>query len=433
MLNQPPRGISNYDEPLNENFATIEDKMQYKATCTYDGTNNVYVLGLLNIPPAHVDELPAKLPDTFTAVARFPNDYVEGAKIRIGGTDFAPKYATFAAGDTLVVAFNQPEKVCFFSSSKKTMEAESVTYSNAQYPLLDNAKRGLDELLALADIYNRIYAGVDLAIKFAAEIAAVPYSGDVWAWIKARIQAANFTGIYIGDYIPFTAGGNTIKAEVAGIDTYYNYGDTAVGHHIDFISRDCWPDTHVFNKANYNNGTTVSPYPWLASDLYAWLNSLAMDVPNATTATPALVSVDYSTTGVYDKLPTALKAVIVTKRLLLPSRYTAGSLLTDENNWSWANAGKIWIPSEVEVYGMEHWGSKNGFSGGGFQQYPIFATNMKRVKGAGEGGVRSHWWSLSADSGNSTHCANVSYSGGANHLSASSTNIYVPVCFRISA
>lgn len=283
--------------------------------------------------------------------------------------------------------------------------------------------------LAAEQLANRIYPGVDLSVKFTTEIAGY---NDVWAWIKARIQAANFLGVNVGDYIPFTAGGNNIKAEIAGIDTYYNYGDTAAKHHIDFISRDCWPDTIQFNLVNYNNGTTVSPSPWLASNLYAKLNSLSMQVPNATTANPALVAVDYTTTGVYDKLPAALKAVISPKRLLLPSRYTAGALLTDDNSWAWADAGKLWIPSEIEVYGCTHWGSRNGYSGGGFQQYAIFATNMKRVKGAGDGGSRSGWWLLSAYGGYSTHCAIVYSYGDATNSSASYTSIRVPVCFRIA-
>ncbi len=279
-------------------------------------------------------------------------------------------------------------------------------------------------------IADRLYPGVDLSVAFAAEIAAAPYSGNVWAWIKARAQAGNFTGIHVGDYIPFVAGGNNIKAEIAGMDTYYRYGDTAVGHHIDFISRDCWPDTHVYNKVNFNNGTTVSPMPWLASDLYAWLNSLSMNVPNTAAATPTLTAVNYASTGVYDKLPAALKNVIVAKRALLPFRYTAGTLLVDDNNWAWGDAGKLWLPSEVEVYGCSMWGTRingNAYGEGSYVQYPIFAQNMKRIKGIGDGGDRSHWWLSTANGGNSTNCAYVSYYGYASYHSASNTSIRAPL------
>lgn len=295
-----------------------------------------------------------------------------------------------------------------------------------------NTTLGGKAAFAAEQIANRVYPGIDLTVEYAAEIAVEPYNGDVWAWIKARIQAANYTGLHIGDYIPFVAGGNVIKAEIGGIDTYYNYGDTAVPHHIDFISRDCWPDAHVFNKVNYNNGTSVSPHPWLASDLYAWLNGLAMQVPNSTTADPTMVDVDYSATGVYNKLPAELKTVIVQKRAILPSRYTAGSLLIDDNSWAWADMGKLWVPSEIEVYGCEHWGSKNGYSSGGFQQYPIFATNMKRVKGAGDGGARAYWWLLSAYGGTSAYFARVNSTGSGSGYSASHSTIRAPLCFRIA-
>ncbi len=302
---------------------------------------------------------------------------------------------------------------------------------NNAFSGIDSALNGHDAAIARS-LFNRIYEGADLSVKFSAEIAAAPYNGNMWAWIQARIKAGNFAGIYVGDYIPFTAGGNSIKAEVAGINTYKRYGDAEVQNHIDFISRDCWPDTHVFNKVNYNNGTGVSPSPWLAGDLYAWLNSLQTQVPNATTADPAMVTADYRTSGVYSLLSAALQAVIVQKRLLLPSRYTAGSLRTDDNQWAWADAGKLWVPSEVEVYGMEQWGSENGYSGSGFQQYPIFAASMKRVKGAGDGGSRANWWLLSAFGGNSTHCAAVSGTGYATGSGAGDAGIHVPVCFRIA-
>ncbi|MGL5513616.1 MAG: hypothetical protein ACRDBM_10345, partial [Sporomusa sp.] len=115
----------------------------------------------------------------------------------------------------------------------------------------------------------------------------------------------------------------------------------------------------------------------------------------------------------------------------LPTRYTEGSLLTDDNSWGWANAGNLWIPSEIEVYGCEHWGSKNGFSGGGFQQYEIFSTNMKRVKGASDGGSRSPWWMLSARGSNSVNFAAINEGIGGRYV-ASNTNVRVPMCFRIA-
>ena len=80
------------------------------------------------------------------------------------------------------------------------------------------------------------YPGMDLSLKFAEEIKGYT---SVWKWIQARIKAGNFYGIHVGDYIPFNCTNSAktrIVAVVAGIDTYYKYGDQQVGHHIDFIS-----------------------------------------------------------------------------------------------------------------------------------------------------------------------------------------------------
>jgi hypothetical protein len=291
---------------------------------------------------------------------------------------------------------------------------------------------------------NPLTLGANLATKFLAEISAAPFSGNVWAWIQARIQAGNFAGINVGDFIPFSAGGNDFNAEIAGINTYFNYGDTAVLQHIDFITRELWPDTKGYNPVNYNNGlgalTTPSvqaarPSPWLASDIKAWLNSEAALVPNGTGADPAVLSVNYATTGVWDKLPAALQAVIIQKRALLPSRYSAGNLLTDDNSWVWSDAGRLWLPSEIEVYGCRQWGSNlnenPGFSSGGFQQYPIFSCNMRRLKLIAGTLTRAYWWLLSARGGHATYCCAVGNNGSAHHGNAS-VAYRAPLCFRIA-
>ena len=286
-----------------------------------------------------------------------------------------------------------------------------------------------DRADAQSAIVSRVYQGVDLTVVFAEEIAG--YS-DVWAWIQARAQDGNFAGLNVGDYIPFVAGGNTIKAEIAGMDTYFEYGSPVVGHHIDFISRDCWPEPQQWNKAAYNNGLAAVMNPWMCSNMYAWLNSLSMSVPNAATANPATVAVNYSTTGVYDKLPTALKNVIVSKVSRLPRRFTAGTLLTDDNNSDWQNMGKLWLPSEVEVYGARMWGTwTNAYGVMGQVQYPIFANNMKRIKGGRDGGAGVSWW-LSTPSGSSAYIASSYSDGTAGSLAANNAVLSSPVCFRIA-
>ena len=278
---------------------------------------------------------------------------------------------------------------------------------------------------------DRVYEGVNLTTQFASEIAAAPANGNPWAWIVARKTAGNFTGIHVGDYIPFTTtNGVTLNAQIAGINTYKNYGDSPVGAHIDFICKELWPTLHPVNKVNYNNGTSAQNHPWLASDLYLYLNSLSGDVPNGTSLNPETVAVDYTADGVYYFLPTQLKNVIIEKKFLLPTRYSASGLLTDDNSWAWKNIGKLWLPDECEVYGMPVWGGKGGYSlGGSGLQYPLFAGNMNRLKF--RNGGRNGWWLLSPCSGGSAGWCFVGSGGGCDGYNASNSGIAAPVCFRV--
>lgn len=261
-----------------------------------------------------------------------------------------------------------------------------------------------DELARAMQDNDRLYPGRDLTTVFALEIAN--YS-DAWAWIKARIKAHNFTGIHVADYIPITMNGETVKMQVAGIDSYYRTTDQQLSHHIDFISKDCFSQTVQWNTTNNNNGDSTSPYPYMVSNLHTFL-----------------------TTTLYNYLPAAVKAVISNKRMLMEQRYSASGALTDSTSWGWQDLGLLWVPTEYEVFGSVIWGTK-GWSEGQGLQYPIFANSfLNRVKGAGNGGGRCIWWLASVGSGTSTTCVNVTNNGGSNGWGAS-YELHVPVCFRI--
>ena len=275
---------------------------------------------------------------------------------------------------------------------------------------------------------DQTYVGQDLTVKFADEIKG--YS-DEWAWAKARKNAGNYAGMHVGDYIPITcSNGYVLKAQIAGINTYTEYADQQVGNHIDFICKELWNDLHAMNKVNYNNGNANSPSPFLASDLNYWLNSMSGTVPNSTSDPSVTTEVDYTAGGVLYYLPDKLKNQIVPKRILLPSRYTAGSVLTADNSWTWQSIGKLWIPSEVEVYGAPCWGN-SGYGMGGFVQYPLFACNMNRFKRRCSLNDRYNWWLLSARAGDSYNFAAVYNCGYAGYSWATSTWGAAPVCFRI--
>lgn len=285
----------------------------------------------------------------------------------------------------------------------------------------------------LAQIANGTYAGVNLSEKFSGEI-----DGSPWTWIKNRIQDGDFAGIYVGDYIPFTADGNSYQAQIAGINTYTGYGDNyaAVGNHIDFITKEVWPTGHVINQVRYNNGTSAEDSPWLASDMYHWLNSKSGTVPNGTTyGGGSGQSVNYTSSGVYYYLPTALKNVIAEKTLAIETRYTTAtqSVLTESNGFKWANIGKLWLPTELEVTGTLGRGTKT-FSTMGSIQYPLFANtyvNRRKVL-ANTSDTRASWWTMTPSGEGTGVWCYMHISGYAQHYYTDHTSYRVPICFRIA-
>jgi hypothetical protein len=277
---------------------------------------------------------------------------------------------------------------------------------NAVYDALAlkaNASDVEDALAIKESIDNLTYNGTDLTVKFADEIAE--YS-DVWAWIKARITAVNYSGLNICDYIPFTLGAETIWSQIAGIDTYYRTGDTEIGHHIDFISKDCMATTYQWNTTNTNNGTADNASPYMVSALKASLD------------------------GLVASLPAGLQAQVIEKRAFLETRYSSSSALSNSTGWSWVNVGKLWIPTEHELFGNAVQGTKP-YASGQTVQYPIFSYSYKsRIKGAGHNGSRANWWVSTVGSGNSTTCG-VVYQYGYPYASLASVSLRVPLCFRI--
>lgn len=273
------------------------------------------------------------------------------------------------------------------------------------------------------------YPGVDLTVKHAEEIA--DYASP-WAWIKARIAAGNFSQLHVGDYIPFTTtNGRTFQAQIAGINTYKGYGDSEVGNHVDFITRELWPDTFQMNPVNFNNGTSSDKQvPWLASNGYLFVNSLAGQVPNSTTKPLEMTDVDYTSGGIYFYLPDDLKAVIVEKRIYAQTRFSDSGILTNDNSGAWVNAGKLWLPDEYEVTGARLMTTTGWFTGG-FVHYPIFAHGMNRLKRVQGSNSRNAWWLSSAYGGGSTLFVRVTYIGLVNDHNASSAS-RAPLCFRVS-
>ena len=297
---------------------------------------------------------------------------------------------------------------------------------------------------------DRVYDGENLATKFASEISGYT---DIYAWLKARIYANNFTGIHVGDYFQYsqtaqtiTDGNTTISlpaktmtAKIMGIDTYYQYGDTAVPHHIDFITTTNIGVNIQWNPQNNNNGTADQENPWLASKLYACLNGVDNYSTNAYNSIPHGYAITNSSGSVLASMPANLQSAIVTKRQYMSKRYSNSGLLTAASGGVWGNMGKLWLPTEQEVYGqsIHSGGSKEANTGldrgimGTPVQYPLFAGTAgdrnKKLLG------RASWWLASVPTGSSARACLVYSYGYAGAFDCANTAVGAPVCFRITA
>ena len=275
-----------------------------------------------------------------------------------------------------------------------------------------SANINLDNLTDEAIDYIRsttdgLYKPVDLSVKHAEEIRT-KHGGDVWAWIQSRIRTTNFSGIHIGDYIPVQLSGGTIGGavtipanqqhymQVAGIDTYYNSGDTPIPHHIDFFSRETIEATCTWNEGNTNNGTSAEPNPWLSSRIYALCNG----VNNYSTSAQGGLKhgLNCSSGGILQMLPTNCQNVLIDVRSWVEEQYDSSKQTVQPTGNKWANIGKIFIPHEVEVCGYQPNSYNRGEAGNIdnltrnlTKMYPLF-RQQTRVKLGANTGARSNYW-----------------------------------------
>ena len=246
--------------------------------------------------------------------------------------------------------------------------------------------------------------GRNLATVFASEIG----STDPITWLKNRAAAGNFEGLQIGDYLTCTLNNTAHTAmnyQIAGFDQYYGVGDTINGHMITLVPAIVYPENVKYNDAGGNNGTADETSPWLASDLYDWMN-----------------------TTFYNYLPAAWKSALKDIRIYNPIRHSASGTLTDDNGGKWMNLGKVWAPSEIEVWGSVRLGTPhNGetLMANTDRQLPIFANGRTPIRS------RHTWWERCSASGSSSHVGTCTNGGFSNCNSASNDGIRPLPCFHI--
>lgn len=243
----------------------------------------------------------------------------------------------------------------------------------------------------------------------------VPYGKELsesWPALQARIRKGDFTGIHIGDYKTITVNGETVVMEVAGIDQYTRCDPKEIGHHVDFISRDCLNGLRKFNNTETNNGNAEEDNPWRASDLFKYLNET-----------------------VFKQLDAALQSCIIEKRAYIETKYSSASPgeLTSDTGAKWDSVGRLWLPTEIEVFGTAHCSEicYGTYGGGQNIQYPIFMGGARHIiKGKGHNGTRTSWWESVTKRESATNVCSVHFHGTFGSYAATNEN-GVPLCFRI--
>lgn len=236
-----------------------------------------------------------------------------------------------------------------------------------------------------------------------------------WEQLSAKCKAADWRGLRVGDYKTITlTDGEEVQMQIAGIDTYYNTGgaEIIVGHHIDWISKNCLNGSIKWSTTDNNNGDSTDSHPYMISNVRKYLLETVLP-----------------------KIPDEVKNVIVDKENLLERRYSSSGVLTDSVGWDWCIMGKLWLPLEYEVCGSNGNGTKR-WGQGLSVHYPLFSYGgSSLIKGTSNSpNGRKSWWLANVAGGNPIQICMVSSQGPVGFYGDvnQEPTVGVPLCFRIS-
>ena len=185
---------------------------------------------------------------------------------------------------------------------------------------------------------------------------------------------------------------NRLRIEIVGFDDYYEVGGTPYPsqHHVTMMFKDI-PTTAPFNETD----TTTGDYP--GSMLFHWLHERFED---------ALI------TAINGGGATAIEPLAV-------DRYI-GTVA----NWGWVGSEKIFLPTNVNIFGTTGFSHTN-YGTGTQTQFALFALNPNR-KIKRNNNSRSNWWLAEPSTTSSAHFCLADAGGLANFSGASSVFGVVP-------
>ena len=197
----------------------------------------------------------------------------------------------------------------------------------------------------------------------------------------------------IGDEISITlkTGNIPMTYQVAAINH-----DSKYAHQVIFTPKWCLPTTRQMNSSNTNVGG------WNSAALRTWLNG----------------------TFLTDYLPDDVAALIAERDVICSQGNQSTALQTAVD--------KIWLPREYEIFGATTYATATEHTGGGAEQFPIFAVAANRIKTTGQGGSAYAWWESSPYASSATSFCAVNSTGAANSIGAITAYGVAP-CFHMLA
>lgn len=260
---------------------------------------------------------------------------------------------------------------------------------------LEQASAATDYRPAIADIsdateaeYDRQVARGTYAGRSIQTILGCSTWADTYAALHAKVAAADFSGLRVGDYLDVTFTGTdlittaTQRFVLAHFDPYLNTGtDALTSHHVAFVAQKVVTVASgvtgyvnsgriQWNTTATNNGTSAQPAPYMASNLHAFEVKLAAE------------------------LPSSISGYVISRTARLETRYSAAGTLTDSNGYNPVAFGKLWSMSEVEYTGLCSWGTR-GWSSATDRQLDLMRAAMPST-------IADGFWLRTAISGGST-------------------------------
>lgn len=298
-------------------------------------------------------------------------------------------------------------------ATKESLE-QYATKEDLQNIDVGQLKEEVNQLKDETGVQNYTYSGRDLSVIF----------GTLSA-LHAAVSAGDFSKIRVGDYWPITLSGSikdyasgetktlsnaVFKLEVAP-QVYLNYGDTPVPNHLLMCSRDLLPWTLMYRSEDTTWYDGSQTNPWLGSHLYQTLNATDGILPLVEEIFGSYMYAGPNGNGM---------------RFLLETKAKDAANATV---WGWGDRGKLFLPTEREVWGQDFW-SEHSLGGGAAVQWPMFIGSLKHIiKGLGNGGSRHSWWCQSSCAGNNSYFTLVNTYGYPNDAAAANTWLSAPLCF----